>query len=205
MPATTIAKKRTLETLQKERNACSACASGEGVTHYVFGRGNPDAELLLVGEAPGFNEDRTGLPFVGRAGQLLDSLLRAAGLDPGDLYITNVVKCRPMRDPSRPVVPGNDRPPTKKEIDACLPVLKEQIAIIAPGIVCTLGNTPFRALCRSREPLGRQHGRFFVCDGIRIFPTYHPASVFHKPLLRQMLLDDFRTLTAALNGSSRRR
>jgi uracil-DNA glycosylase len=131
----------------------------------VFGEGDPDADLMIVGEAPGEEEDRSGRPFVGRAGQLLDRILTSAEIDRDEAYITNMVKYRP---------PGN-RAPTPAETDASLPILLDQIRLIRPQVIVTLGNTPTQWFLGSKEGITRTRGRWFDWHGVRVFPMYHPA------------------------------
>jgi DNA polymerase len=190
--AVTLSKRDRLERLRAAPNACRRC--GPGRTHYVFGRGNPDATIMFIGEAPGFAEDRSGEPFVGRAGKLLSRLLAEAGIAEDSIYITNVVKCRPMRDPGRPRMPGNDRPPTRQEIAACLPVLEQQIALIRPRCICTLGNTPVRALLGTTAGIGTLHGMTAAYRGIPLLPTYHPAAALRYPALAGVIRADLCAL-----------
>jgi uracil-DNA glycosylase family 4 len=131
----------------------------------VFGEGDPDADLMIVGEAPGEEEDRSGRPFVGRAGQLLDRILASAEIDRDEAYITNMVKHRP---------PGN-RAPTPAETEASLPILLDQIRLIRPQVIVTLGNTPTQWFLGSKEGITRTRGRWFDWHGVRVFPMYHPA------------------------------
>lgn len=185
-------KSNLLSQLEHEHNACRALASATGRTHYVFARGNPDGRIMFIGEAPGSQEDRSGKPFVGRAGKLLDKLIAGAGIDADDVYITNVVKARPLRDPQHPGKPRNDRPPNKKEIAVCLPVLQRQIALMQPSVICTLGATPLRALLDTAANVKESRGHHAQYAGINVVPTYHPAAVFHNPGLKEILLEDLK-------------
>ena len=137
----------------------------------VFGEGDPDADLMIVGEAPGEDEDLSGRPFVGRAGQLLDRILASVEIDRADVYITNMVKFRP---------PGN-RAPKPDEISASLPVLREQILIVRPQIIATLGNTPTQWFLGTKEGITRTRGRWHAWQGLRVFPLYHPAYLLRNP------------------------
>ena len=137
----------------------------------VFGEGHPDARLMLVGEAPGEEEDQSGRPFVGRAGQLLDRVLASVDLDRDDIYITNMVKFRP---------PGN-RNPRPEEIAASEPVLLAQIKLIRPQIIGTLGNVPTQYFLGTKDGITRTHGQWFDWHGIRVFPLYHPAYLLRNP------------------------
>lgn len=137
----------------------------------VFGEGPDDADLMIVGEAPGEDEDRSGRPFVGRAGQLLDRILASVDLDRGDVYITNLVKRRP---------PGN-RNPRPDEIEASAPILLEQIRLIRPRIIATLGNVPTQWLLDSKDGITRLHGTWHTWNGIRVMPLFHPAYLLRNP------------------------
>jgi uracil-DNA glycosylase len=137
----------------------------------VFGEGDPDADLMIIGEAPGEEEDLSGRPFVGRAGQLLDRILASVEIDRSDVYITNMVKFRP---------PAN-RAPKPDEIAASLPILREQILLVRPQVVATLGNTPTQWFLGTKEGITRLRGRWHEWQGIRVFPLYHPAYLLRNP------------------------
>ncbi len=190
----TSSKGRALETLRSAETACSSCAGGKGISHYVFGEGNPEARVMFIGEAPGAREDLTGRPFVGRAGKLLEQVLAGIGLSREEVYIANVVKCRPMKDPENPSRAGNDRPPTEAEVAACLPVLRQQITIIKPDYLCTLGNSSLRALMGRDKSIGAVHGKILTYENFPLIPTYHPASVFRNPRFRELLVADLAIL-----------
>jgi len=164
--------------------------------------GAPRAQVLFVGEGPGFEEDRRGEPFVGRAGELLDRILASIGLSRATVYITNVVKCRPMKDPRTPQARGNDRPPTPEEMAACRPYLDEQIRALAPRFIVALGAVAARALLRSEEPIGRLRGVWRdYRDGeltARLLPTYHPAVLLRDEELKKDVWTDMKALKAAL-------
>jgi DNA polymerase len=157
--------------------------SEKTLLHLVFGVGNPNATVMFIGEGPGFDEDRLGEPFVGKAGQLLDKILSSIGLDRTKVYIANIVKCHPMVDPSKPDMRGNDRPPQPEEMDKCLPFLIEQIGIVRPSLVVTLGATATKALLQTSEGITRIRGQLremdLLSDGtiIKVLPTYHPATI----------------------------
>ena len=160
----------TLEDL--ERQAAERPEALHDLSHnLVFGEGDPDARLMLVGEAPGEEEDLSGRPFVGRAGQLLDRVLASVGLDRDEIYITNMVKFRP---------PGN-RNPRPEEIAASEPVLLTQIKLIRPQIIGTLGNVPTQYFLGTKDGITRTHGQWFDWHGIRVFPLYHPAYLLRNP------------------------
>jgi len=156
-------------------DAVAACRQCEHLaasrTQTVFGAGNPGAELMFVGEAPGEDEDRQGAPFVGRAGELLTRIIGAMGLSRDDVYIANVLKCRPDMPKG---APGN-RPPTPQEMQQCLPYLREQIAIIRPRVLVALGKTAMVGLTGADEPMGGMRGRWFSFDNIPLLATYHPS------------------------------
>jgi DNA polymerase len=159
----------SLDALAKDAAACTRCGLAGGRTQVVFGMGNPTADLMFIGEGPGAEEDRQGLPFVGRSGKLLDQLMREEmGLTRDDCYIANVVMCRP---------PGN-RDPRPDEIDACRPWLEEKLDLIGPKVLVTLGNFATKWILQTSEGIKRVRGRTYPWrEGIVVVPTYHPAAV----------------------------
>ncbi len=183
-----------LEQLQRQTDECLKCALGESRTNLVFGHGNPDAAIVFIGEAPGFNEDKQGVPFVGAAGKLLTELLAGIGMDREDVYIANVLKCRP---------PGN-RDPLPEEVAACKPVLFEQLAIIEPKVVVTLGAHATRTILGRDVSISKVHGTTFEVDGYTVFPIYHPAAALYARATKELLEEDFRSLKEflAADGSS---
>lgn len=172
---------------------CQGCGLCQNRTQVVFGVGNPTAELMFVGEGPGFHEDRLGEPFVGAAGQLLNELLAGIGLSRADVYIANVVKCRP---------PEN-RDPHPDEIEACSPHLLEQIRIIRPRVICTLGRFATRLLAETELSITAIHGKAKerTLGGVHvvIFPVFHPAAALYTPANRVMLVEDFAKLRRLLD------
>jgi uracil-DNA glycosylase len=164
---------------------CTRCRLAEGRTQVVFGIGNPDADLMFVGEAPGFHEDKQGFPFVGQAGKLLDQLLNGIGLSREDVYIANVIKCRP---------PGN-RDPMPDEIEACEGHLFRQVELIEPRIVGTLGNFATKLLSGKQLGITRVHGQEqqVVLGGrsVILYPLYHPAAALYTPAMLKVLQEDF--------------
>ena len=161
-----------LDALREAVRACRKCENlAASRTQTVFGSGNPQADLMFVGEAPGVDEDRQGEPFVGRAGDLLTRIIGAMGLSRDDIYIANVLKCRPDMEPG---APGN-RPPTAVEMQRCLPYLREQIAIIQPRILVALGKTAMAGLTGRDEAMGAMRGRWFTFENIPLLATYHPS------------------------------
>jgi uracil-DNA glycosylase len=162
-------------TLQELEKLTLASPKPEGLEDLsntlVFGEGNPDAKLMLVGEAPGEDEDLSGRPFVGRAGQLLDKILESVSLNRDDLYITNMVKYRPP----------NNRNPTPQETLVSEPLLLEQIKLIRPQIIATLGNVPTQYFLKTKDGITKTHGKWAEWQGIKIFPLYHPAYLLRNP------------------------
>jgi len=176
----------------EETAGCARCALAAGRTQVVFGAGHPDADLMFVGEAPGFHEDKQGVPFVGQAGKLLDQLLAGVGLERSDVYIANVLKCRP---------PGN-RDPQPDEIEACESHLFHQIELIRPHVVATLGNFATKLLSGRPTGITRVHGQEQEVDlgGNRVvlYPLYHPAAALYTPKMLEVLDSDFRRLPELL-------
>jgi DNA polymerase len=181
-----------LEELQQEASACTRCRLAEGRTQVVFGVGNPDADLMFVGEAPGFHEDKQGYPFVGQAGKLLDKLLGGIGLTRADVYIANVLKCRP---------PGN-RDPMPDEIEQCEGYLFRQIEAIEPKLVATLGNFATKLLSGKPTGITQVHGQVqeVVLGGSRVllYPLFHPAAALYTPRMLDVLQADFERLPELL-------
>jgi uracil-DNA glycosylase family 4 len=178
-----------------DTSGCTRCRLAEARTQVVFGVGNPDADLMFVGEAPGFHEDKQGFPFVGQAGKLLDSLLAGIGLERSDVYIANVIKCRP---------PGN-RDPAPDEIEACEGHLFRQIELIEPTVVATLGNFATKLLSGKQTGITRVHGQeqeTHIGDRqVLLYPLYHPAAALYTPAMLQVLQEDFRRLPELLGKS----
>lgn len=161
-----------LRAIADEVRACRLCPHlATSRTHTVFGTGNPQAELMFVGEAPGADEDRAGEPFVGRAGELLTKIIAAMGLSRADVYIANVLKCRPDTPPGS----SGNRPPTPAEIANCLPYLRRQIAVIRPRVLVALGKTAMAGLVGAEESMGAMRGHWFEFESIPLLPTYHPS------------------------------
>lgn len=194
MSATAEQRRERLVELYREVQGCTRCPLHETRTNAVFGAGNADAGLMFVGEAPGADEDRQGLPFVGRAGQLLNQLLEEIGLARDDVFIANVLKSRP---------PGN-RDPQPAEIAACEPYLWEQVRLIEPKVVCTLGNFATKLLSGSRVGITKVRGTPQVHElgGRTVFllPLLHPAAALRTPAMKETLRGDFATIPALLAG-----
>ncbi len=179
-----VAGSETLEDIRTHLGDCQRCKLCRSRTHIVFGCGNPKARLMFIGEGPGQDEDLAGEPFVGAAGQLLNRIIDAIRLRRSDVYIANVVKCRP---------PGN-RLPEADEIETCLPFLRRQIAAIRPLFICTLGGCAAHALLGNSEPISRLRGRFLDYEGIRIMPTFHPAYLLRNPEKKREVWEDMKLL-----------
>ena len=185
MPEENLSEVQSLAQLEQVVKACPHCPLRGTRTNVVFGVGNPRSDLIFVGEAPGFHEDRKGEPFVGAAGRLLDELLISIlGLTRKDIYIANVLKCRP---------PGN-RDPLPEEIEHCRPFLDKQIELIDPRVICTLGNHATRVILDQNVNISRIHGKPRPIGRRWVFPTYHPAAALYTAAVRQLLAEDFKKL-----------
>lgn len=171
-----------LEHLKTQVAQCTKCPLAEGRTHVVFGEGNPDAEILFIGEAPGKDEDVQGRPFVGRSGKLLDQMMAEVGLARQDVFIGNVIKCRP---------PDN-RDPKDEEMDTCEPWLKEQLQLLEPKVIITLGRFAAQRLLGEKISIMKSRGRFFLYEGIKLMPMLHPAAVLRNMNLLQDSVGDLR-------------
>lgn len=202
-------RKELLERLRLEVESCKKCNLGFSRIKAVFGMGNPYSEVMFVGEGPGWEEDHQGLPFVGRAGQLLDKILASIDLDRTKVYIANIVKCHPMINPETPQARGNDRPPTSDEISACRYYLEEQIRIIKPRCIVALGNTAARFLLSETRGISTLRGRFYPLSlslfslydkEILVLPTYHPAALLRNPSLKKETWEDMKMLKKFLRG-----
>jgi uracil-DNA glycosylase len=190
--ATPAQRREALKTVWHEAKDCTRCPLAETRTTVVFGNGDADADLMFVGEAPGANEDREGLPFVGQAGKLLDKLLAEIGLDRGQVFVLNVLKCRP---------PGN-RDPQPAEIEACSAYLFQQVELIEPLVVCTLGNFSTKLLRGDSTGITRLHGQAEVrtigSRAVRLFPLFHPAAALYTPRTLETLRADFQRIPELL-------
>lgn len=179
-----ISEFNTFEELREACLNCGRCKLRAGASQVVFGRGNPEAEILFVGEAPGKQEDEMGQPFVGAAGKLLDKIFTAAGINSQDVYITNVAKCRP---------PAN-RFPQPEEIEACRPYLEAQIKYINPLIIVCLGALATKTLINPAARITRIRGQWFEKNGVKILPTFHPAALLRDPSKKRPVWEDFQEL-----------
>jgi uracil-DNA glycosylase len=185
-----------LDRYAAETAGCTRCRLAQARTQVVFGVGNPAADLMFVGEAPGFHEDKQGFPFVGQAGKLLDTLLAGIGLERSDVYIANVLKCRP---------PGN-RDPNPDEIESCEPHLWKQIELIQPKLIGTLGNFATKLLTGRPTGITRVHGQpqetTLGGNRVLLYPLYHPAAALYTPSMLQVLEEDFRRIPALLGEAA---
>lgn len=171
---------------------CTLCPELAQTRHsVVFGSGNPKAKLMFVGEAPGAEEDKQGLPFVGAAGQLLTKIIESIGLKREDVYIANVLKCRP---------PGN-RPPKPDEIQNCSPYLSQQIQLIAPQIICALGTFAAQTLLQTPTAISRLRGRFYDYSGAKLICTYHPAYLLRNPADKKLVWEDMKQIRKELQSA----
>ena len=193
-PATGNAARPTLAAIREEIGDCRRCKLCEGRTHIVFGVGDPHAKLMFVGEGPGADEDAQGEPFVGRAGQKLNEMIRAIGLDRKDVYIANVVKCRP---------PGN-RDPEPDEVATCSPFLYRQIEAIAPKVIVALGSPATKTLLQTKVGITALRGKWGDFRGIPVMPTFHPAFLLRQYTLlnRQAVFDDLKAARARIDEAS---
>ena len=195
--ATAVAAARTLpagdtdwEALADAVRGCRLCGLCETRTQTVFGVGNRRARFMVVGEAPGADEDRQGEPFVGRAGMLLNSMLRAAGFERGDVFIANVLKCRPP----------NNRDPSDEEAGKCLPYLRRQIELVAPSAILCLVRIAAQRLLDTEQPVGKLRGRVHNLDGVPVVVTYHPAYLLRSPGEKRKSWDDLKLALTVLGG-----
>jgi DNA polymerase len=176
------AKTETLEEIKENLGDCTRCRLHKGRKNIVFGRGNPDARLVFVGEGPGREEDLRGEPFVGAAGQLLTKIIQAIGMARKDVYICNIVKCRP---------PDN-RAPLPDEVATCRPFLVRQLKAIRPYVICALGATAAQALLHTKEPITTLRGHIHRYQGIPLVPTYHPAFILRNPTRKRDAWEDIQ-------------
>jgi len=178
----------TLADIRSDLEGCRRCNLSSDRNHIVFGEGHPDARLVFIGEGPGYEEDKQGQPFVGPAGQLLTKIIAAMGLTREQVYIGNIVKCRP---------PGN-RNPAPEEISACLPFLERQLAAIQPEFICALGKFAAQTLLQTDLSISRLRGRLHSHGAVRVLPTYHPAYLLRNPARKRDVWEDIKTLMRAM-------
>ena len=184
----------TLEQIRVDLGDCSRCQLHSNRTHIVFGEGNPAARIVLVGEGPGQEEDRLGRPFVGPAGRLLDRIIAALGWRRAEVYICNVIKCRPPRN----------RNPEVDEIEQCGPFLRRQLRAIRPQAILALGSFAAQFLLASQQPISRLRKRVHQFEGIPVVPTYHPAYLLRNPLQKRQVWEDVQLLLSLVRGEAAR-
>ena len=170
----------SLDEFDKEINGCQLCSLGETRTKFVFGEGNPNADLMLIGEAPGAEEDKSGIPFVGRAGKLLNDILKAIGFEREDVFIANILKCRPP----------NNRDPLPAEREVCKPYLYKQIDLIKPKIILCLGKISANVLLNNNDSLTKMRGSVHDINGIKTMVTFHPAALLRNPNWKRPTWED---------------
>ena len=184
-----------LESLRQEVSLCKRCSLHKTRRNVVFGSGSPDAELMFIGEAPGEDEDARGLPFVGRAGQLLTKIIEAMGLKREDVYIANILKCRP---------PSN-RMPLPSEIAECEDNVKRQVEFIKPKVICTLGKFASQTLLRTQTTISALRGHFHEYNGTKVMPTFHPAYLLRNPNDKKLVWQDMKKVMKELSCQSSRK
>jgi uracil-DNA glycosylase len=189
-PASAPRENETLEQIREDLGDCRRCRLAAGRHSIVFGQGNPHAELVFVGEGPGADEDAQGLPFVGRAGRLLNKMIELAGMKREEVYICNIVKCRPP----------NNRTPLPDEIETCSPFLFRQIRTIKPRLVCCLGAPAVKTLLGVKEGITKIRGRLYDFQGTKALPTFHPAYILRNPREEKILREDFQKIVDFLNS-----
>ena len=190
-PAPVPGSQPSLPALEAFLAGCPRCKLSKTRTNIVFGQGSPTAELMFVGEAPGRDEDEQGVPFVGRAGQLLTKIIEAIGRKRQDVYIANVLKCRPP----------NNRNPEADEVASCRPFLEEQIRLISPRVLVTLGSFAAQAVLETDESISRLRGRWQSAHGVRVMPTFHPAFLLRSPERKKDVWEDMKKVRDFLAGS----
>lgn len=173
-----------LDELRKKALDCKKCQLHKRRTNLVFGSGDPDAKLMFIGEAPGEDEDLQGLPFVGRAGQLLTKMIEAIGMQRKDVYIANILKCRPP----------NNRSPLPEEISSCSNFVMEQIIFLRPRVICALGKFSAQFMLKSEAPITSLRGRFYDIDGVKVMPTFHPAYLLRNPDAKRFVWEDLKKI-----------
>ncbi len=179
----------SLSEIRDDLGDCRRCRLSKSRHHIVFGAGNPHAELVFVGEGPGYDEDRQGVPFVGAAGKLLTKIILAMELTRDQVYICNVVKCRPPQN----------RNPKQDEIETCLPFLSRQIAAMEPQIICALGTIAAQALLSVNTPISKMRGRFYTLHNVKVLPTYHPAYLLRNSDKKREVWEDMKKIMHQLN------
>ncbi len=179
---------QSLDNLKKTCESCQGCALGKTRTNLVFGTGNANAKLMFVGEAPGEQEDLSGIPFVGRAGQLLDKFLYAVDIDRADVYIANILKCRPPKN----------RDPLPEEEDACIGHLREQVRLIRPSVIVCLGRISAMRMIKPDFKITKEHGQWFQKGNFWMTAVYHPAALLRDPRKKEEMLEDMKRIAQKL-------
>ncbi len=185
-----LSKIEKLKTIEEKLQECRNCAISKSRTNLVFGAGNPDTRLMFIGEAPGRDEDLQGKPFVGRAGQLLTKIIESISLNREEVYIANILKCRPP----------NNREPEPDEINNCEQFLKQQIEIIQPEIICALGRISAQALLKTKTTISKLRGIFSTYENIKFIPTFHPAYLLRNPDDKIKVWEDMKKIKEALDN-----
>ncbi len=185
---TLTAKRPSLEAIRRELGNCRRCKLCRARRSIVFGEGNEQAQLMVIGEGPGYEEDLQGKPFVGKAGQLLTKILQSIHLQREEVYITNIIKCRPPQN----------RNPEPDEIEACYPFLQKQMEAIRPKIICALGTFAAQTLLKTDAKITSLRGKVYEVSGIRLFPTYHPAYLLRNPEKKREVWEDIKQVAQAL-------
>jgi DNA polymerase len=192
----------SIQELHEKILTCTLCPLCEGRHKAVPGEGPIGAKTMFIGEGPGRQEDLEGRPFVGRAGKFLDECLQSIGLQREQVFITNIVKCRPTENAGNWV---KDRKPATEEMAACKPYLDKQIELLRPEVICTLGDTArsqiFKRFGLDEDTIGHLHGRLFLAGSLRVVPLYHPAAALYDNSLRQIIMIDFQSLRRVLSQS----
>ena len=186
-----VAAKSELGSLANRVASCKRCDLHKTRRNVVFGSGSPAAKLMFIGEAPGEDEDRQGAPFVGRAGQLLTKIIEAMGLKREDVYIANILKCRPP----------NNRAPLPTEILECEDNVRRQVEIIKPAVICTLGKFASQALLKTQTPISALRGKFQEYNGIKVMPTFHPAYLLRNPHDKKLVWDDMKKIKKVIQDA----
>ncbi len=197
----------SLEDVKAEYADCTMCPLGKSRLNLVFGEGSPNAKLMFIGEGPGFTEDHSGRPFIGRSGNLLTKIITdGMKLKREDVYISNIVKCHPMKDPSNPEKRGNDRPPSPEEVEKCMPILLRQIAAIRPDVICTLGSPAAKIMLNTHKGISSIRGKIFDISplpeepqySVKLVPTFHPAYLLRNPPAKKPAWEDIKVVMSLL-------
>ena len=196
-----------LEKIKKEYAECLMCPLAKSRLRIVFGEGSPRARLMFIGEGPGFTEDHLGRPFVGRSGNLLSDIIsKGLKMKREDVYITNIVKCHPMKEPSDPEKHSNDRPPSPDEVSKCMPILLRQIDAIRPEVICTLGSPAAKIMLDRKDGISNLRGKIFdihplkddPCYSVKLVPTFHPAYLLRNPPAKKPAWEDIKVVLGLL-------